>query len=202
MVTFYEWTLYKKETGENRICDVARHEHCAPMLFPYRSIVTGSFSINFLSQIRSISRFTKDIPARCLSTSTSNQDAINAQVVAFPKLSHEMSMGRLVRWLKQPGDRIEMYDILMEVETEELVENVFKVRHACTIGCHVHTASAMYKMLTCLLRRLATFLEQSLCLLSLKKKAFSPKLWWVMKSEASTCKCPPKARGVDRRIRA
>jgi hypothetical protein len=47
-------------------------------------------------------------------------------VVALPKLSHQMTQGKLMKWLKKPGDRIEMYDVLMEVETEELVENVFK----------------------------------------------------------------------------
>mmetsp|Transcript_23742 Transcript_23742/g.52089 ORF Transcript_23742/g.52089 Transcript_23742/m.52089 type:complete len:222 (+) Transcript_23742:63-728(+) len=48
-------------------------------------------------------------------------------VVPMPKLSHTMTKGRLVKWLKQEGDPIAMYDVLMEVETEELVEEVFKV---------------------------------------------------------------------------
>ncbi|GAX84838.1 hypothetical protein CEUSTIGMA_g12259.t1 [Chlamydomonas eustigma] len=49
------------------------------------------------------------------------------QIVTLPKLSHQMTQGKLIKWLKSPGDHIHMYDVLMEVETEELVENVFKV---------------------------------------------------------------------------
>jgi len=45
----------------------------------------------------------------------------------MPKLSHQMTSGRLLKWLKRPGDAIAMYEVLMEVETDELVEPVFKV---------------------------------------------------------------------------
>lgn len=51
----------------------------------------------------------------------------DVQVVALPKLSHQMNAGRLVKWHKQAGDAIQMYDIIMELETDDLVEEVFKV---------------------------------------------------------------------------
>jgi pyruvate/2-oxoglutarate dehydrogenase complex dihydrolipoamide acyltransferase (E2) component len=48
-----------------------------------------------------------------------------------------MTQGRLVKWLKATGDRVERYDILFEVETEELVEEVFKAStlRACATEC-------------------------------------------------------------------
>lgn len=51
----------------------------------------------------------------------------HAQVIPLPKLSHTMTSGRLVKWHKQPGDAIAAYDVIMEVEVENLVEEVFKV---------------------------------------------------------------------------
>eukprot|EP00798_Chlamydomonas_sp_ICE-L_P014121 gene14121-20075_t len=35
--------------------------------------------------------------------------------------------GSLVKWLKKKGDPVALYDIICEVETDELVEEVFKV---------------------------------------------------------------------------
>ena len=70
---------------------------------------------------------------RLLRTTASASESISSasdeiQIVVMPKLSHQMQSGRLVKWHKRAGDRVAMYDILCEVETEELVESVFKVR--------------------------------------------------------------------------
>lgn len=51
----------------------------------------------------------------------------DSYIVPMPKLSHRMTQGTITRWLKRPGDRVEQYDILFELETKELVEEVFKV---------------------------------------------------------------------------
>ena len=122
---------------------ISRAAPCLPM---YKSFM--SFSVNYsrpmLSQIpvTSISRFERFTSTSSSSSSHHPDDNIASDdkihIVALPKLSHEMTKGRLVRWLKRPGDRIELYDILMEVETEELVENVFKVIHSCMLGAPVH----------------------------------------------------------------
>ena len=48
-------------------------------------------------------------------------------VIPMPKLSHRMTRGRIVQWFKKEGDKVEQYDVLFEVETDELVENVYKV---------------------------------------------------------------------------
>ena len=39
--------------------------------------------------------------------------------VCMPRLSDTMEEGRILRWLKQPGDRIEIGDIIAEVETDK-----------------------------------------------------------------------------------
>src|SRR4029077_5417450 len=39
--------------------------------------------------------------------------------VLMPKLSDTMEEGRIIRWLKQRGDRIAIGDILAEVETDK-----------------------------------------------------------------------------------
>jgi len=49
------------------------------------------------------------------------------QVIPLPKLSHTMTAGRLVKWHKRAGDPIAAYDVIMEVEVDDLVEEVFKV---------------------------------------------------------------------------
>ena len=47
-----------------------------------------------------------------------------------------MTKGRLVKWLKGEGERVKQYDILFEVETEELVEEVFKVGKEASEAMH------------------------------------------------------------------
>ncbi|KAG1675412.1 hypothetical protein FOA52_012331 [Chlamydomonas sp. UWO 241] len=49
------------------------------------------------------------------------------QVIPLPALSHRMTHGRLVKWHKRPGDCVAYYDVLMEVEVDDLVEAEFKV---------------------------------------------------------------------------
>ncbi|HJW69711.1 MAG TPA: biotin/lipoyl-containing protein, partial [Candidatus Binatia bacterium] len=39
--------------------------------------------------------------------------------VLMPKLSDTMEEGRIIRWLKQRGDRVAIGDILAEVETDK-----------------------------------------------------------------------------------
>jgi len=39
--------------------------------------------------------------------------------VVMPKLSEQMEMGKIIKWLKQEGDRIQSGDILAEVETDK-----------------------------------------------------------------------------------
>ncbi|MCE2484277.1 MAG: hypothetical protein J4F42_02090 [Desulfurellaceae bacterium] len=39
--------------------------------------------------------------------------------VCMPRLSDTMEEGRILKWLKQPGDRIEIGDIIAEVETDK-----------------------------------------------------------------------------------
>eukprot|EP00199_Chlamydomonas_sp_CCMP681_P005054 CAMPEP_0119104492 /NCGR_PEP_ID=MMETSP1180-20130426/2693_1 /TAXON_ID=3052 ORGANISM="Chlamydomonas cf sp, Strain CCMP681" /NCGR_SAMPLE_ID=MMETSP1180 /ASSEMBLY_ACC=CAM_ASM_000741 /LENGTH=130 /DNA_ID=CAMNT_0007089267 /DNA_START=150 /DNA_END=542 /DNA_ORIENTATION=- len=38
-----------------------------------------------------------------------------------------MTQGRLVKWLKAPGERVGLYDVLCEVSTEEIAEKEFRV---------------------------------------------------------------------------
>src|SRR5437867_5170462 len=39
--------------------------------------------------------------------------------VTMPKLSDTMEEGKILRWLKQPGDRVAIGDVLAEVETDK-----------------------------------------------------------------------------------
>ncbi|MEW6268668.1 MAG: biotin/lipoyl-containing protein, partial [Thermodesulfobacteriota bacterium] len=39
--------------------------------------------------------------------------------VTMPKLSDTMEEGKILRWLKQAGDRVEAGDLLVEVETDK-----------------------------------------------------------------------------------
>uniref|UniRef100_A0A7S3R2U8 Lipoyl-binding domain-containing protein n=1 Tax=Dunaliella tertiolecta TaxID=3047 RepID=A0A7S3R2U8_DUNTE len=55
------------------------------------------------------------------------QQPPGVHVVPFPQLSPPMHTGRLTKWLKQPGDRVELYDVLFEVDTEELTEELYRV---------------------------------------------------------------------------
>ena len=51
----------------------------------------------------------------------------NIMVVPLPKLSPHMSNGKISKWLKKPGDEIAMYDVIFEVDTENLSEDAYKV---------------------------------------------------------------------------
>lgn len=48
-------------------------------------------------------------------------------VVPLPKLSPTMSAGTLSAWLKEPGDKVHVHDLLFEVTTEELVEEAYRM---------------------------------------------------------------------------
>src|ERR1044071_4620502 len=39
--------------------------------------------------------------------------------VVMPKLSDQMETGKIIKWLKQEGDRVQAGDILAEVETDK-----------------------------------------------------------------------------------
>jgi pyruvate/2-oxoglutarate dehydrogenase complex dihydrolipoamide acyltransferase (E2) component len=39
--------------------------------------------------------------------------------VLMPKLSDTMEEGKILKWLKQPGDRVKSGDLLAEVETDK-----------------------------------------------------------------------------------
>ena len=39
--------------------------------------------------------------------------------VVMPKLSDTMEEGKILRWLKKPGDRVAVGDVLAEVETDK-----------------------------------------------------------------------------------
>jgi pyruvate/2-oxoglutarate dehydrogenase complex dihydrolipoamide acyltransferase (E2) component len=70
----------------------------------------------------------RQLPMRAFSSSHSDNPLPDGcYIVPMPKLSHRMTQGKITRWLKKPGSRVEVYDILFEVETNELVEEVFKV---------------------------------------------------------------------------
>lgn len=48
-------------------------------------------------------------------------------VLPMPKLSPEMQVGTISRWLKSTGDRVRRYDLLCEVETTQLVEEAYRM---------------------------------------------------------------------------
>ncbi|KAK9907314.1 hypothetical protein WJX75_001297 [Coccomyxa subellipsoidea] len=54
-------------------------------------------------------------------------DSVTAIIVPMPKLSPSMTAGIISKWVKAPGDEVAEYDIVMEVDTEELTENAYKV---------------------------------------------------------------------------
>jgi pyruvate dehydrogenase E2 component (dihydrolipoamide acetyltransferase) len=47
-----------------------------------------------------------------------------ANEFTMPKLGHLMEEGTVVRWLKEPGERVEKGEVLLEVETEKAVLEV------------------------------------------------------------------------------
>eukprot|EP00879_Flechtneria_rotunda_P017810 GHRR01018669.1.p1 GENE.GHRR01018669.1~~GHRR01018669.1.p1 ORF type:complete len:186 (+),score=37.20 GHRR01018669.1:157-714(+) len=48
-------------------------------------------------------------------------------VLPMPSLSPSMKSGTIGRWLKAEGDECGMYDVVLEVQTESLVEDAYKV---------------------------------------------------------------------------
>lgn len=48
-------------------------------------------------------------------------------MLPMPSLSHAMVSGKVKRWLKQEGEQCAMYDLLLEVETETLVEEAYRL---------------------------------------------------------------------------
>ena len=42
-----------------------------------------------------------------------------AVAVIFPKLDEAMRSGKIVRWLKNEGDRVEKGETILEIETEK-----------------------------------------------------------------------------------
>ena len=101
--------------------------------FPFhwlRSAISGSWQGGGITDGLRLLRTTAVSAASASESISGTGDEI--QIVVMPKLSHQMQSGRLVKWHKRAGDRVAMYDILCEVETEELVESVFKVGlHGC-----------------------------------------------------------------------
>eukprot|EP00197_Chlamydomonas_leiostraca_P008548 CAMPEP_0202884766 /NCGR_PEP_ID=MMETSP1391-20130828/41319_1 /ASSEMBLY_ACC=CAM_ASM_000867 /TAXON_ID=1034604 /ORGANISM="Chlamydomonas leiostraca, Strain SAG 11-49" /LENGTH=191 /DNA_ID=CAMNT_0049567995 /DNA_START=378 /DNA_END=953 /DNA_ORIENTATION=- len=59
--------------------------------------------------------------------SSSSSGGEGVYVVPFPKLSHTMTCGQLVKWHKAPGDQVRMYDVLYELATEEIAEPEYRV---------------------------------------------------------------------------
>lgn len=48
-------------------------------------------------------------------------------VIPLPKLSPNMTSGSVKKWLKSPGEEIATYDVIMEVDTDNLSEDAYKV---------------------------------------------------------------------------
>ena len=48
-------------------------------------------------------------------------------VIPMPQLSPHMTSGSIRKWLKQPGDEIATYDVIMEIDTDSLSEEAYKV---------------------------------------------------------------------------
>ena len=48
-------------------------------------------------------------------------------VIPMPQLSPHMTSGSVRKWLKQPGDEIATYDVIMEIDTDSLSEEAYKV---------------------------------------------------------------------------
>ncbi|GFR42347.1 hypothetical protein Agub_g3040, partial [Astrephomene gubernaculifera] len=50
-----------------------------------------------------------------------------AIVLPMPKLSHAMTHGRIARWHVREGDPVAIYDVLLTVETDSLVEEAYRL---------------------------------------------------------------------------
>ncbi|KAF5828394.1 hypothetical protein DUNSADRAFT_17680 [Dunaliella salina] len=70
-------------------------------------------------------------------SSEGQQPTPGVHVVPFPQLSPPMHTGRLTKWLKQPGDRVELYDVLFEVTHTHTTEELYRVH------THTHTTQLL-----------------------------------------------------------
>jgi pyruvate dehydrogenase E2 component (dihydrolipoamide acetyltransferase) len=61
--------------------------------------------------------------------------------ITLPSLSDTMETGRLVRWLKQPGDAVKKGDIVAEVETDKAVMDVEAFHEGYLVGPLAQTES-------------------------------------------------------------
>ena len=57
-------------------------------------------------------------------------------VITMPMLSPTMTEGSLLKWTKEPGDKLEPYDLLFELETESLTEEAYRLGDFA--GAHPH----------------------------------------------------------------
>lgn len=48
-------------------------------------------------------------------------------VIPMPQLSPHMKSGTVSKWLKKPGEEISVYDVVLEVDTETLSEEAYKI---------------------------------------------------------------------------
>jgi pyruvate/2-oxoglutarate dehydrogenase complex dihydrolipoamide acyltransferase (E2) component len=48
-------------------------------------------------------------------------------LLPMPSLSHAMTSGAVSKWLKAEGDKVNIYDLLLELYTDNLVEEAYKV---------------------------------------------------------------------------
>lgn len=63
-------------------------------------------------------------------------------LVTLPQLSPNMKNGKIRRWLKQAGDEISTYDVIFEVDTDNLSEEGYKIGDfAGTVTMLVEVAS-------------------------------------------------------------
>ena len=69
--------------------------------------------------MRRLSMSTAALSRRCLSTAPPTLPSF--LVLAMPQLSPTMTKGTVVRFLKAPGEPVELYDMLVHVETNELL---------------------------------------------------------------------------------
>jgi pyruvate dehydrogenase E2 component (dihydrolipoamide acetyltransferase) len=49
---------------------------------------------------------------------------MSKQPVTMPRLSDTMETGRLVRWLKQPGEAVRRGDVIAEVESDKAIMEI------------------------------------------------------------------------------
>eukprot|EP00884_Botryococcus_braunii_P002453 jgi/Botrbrau1/12208/Bobra.0197s0003.1 len=77
-------------------------------------------------------RIYRAIKLDCVSTFSSGSTGLKhlqgqITVVPMPQLSPYMSSGKVVHWMKLPGDIISTYDVLFECQTTNLSEEAYRV---------------------------------------------------------------------------